>query len=128
MNCLTLITLQIPSWLFDSPIHLSVSGNFPRAVLYCHFPVYHCSLEPYILMHKTGSLRSRPGASSSLTTQFICQQHPASGLLFQPLLVASGPSIISTEQYPNNALLHRRQLEKTHSLSLGSLQWRLKRY
>ena len=128
MNCLTLITLQIPSWLFDSPIHLSVSGNFPRAVLYCHFPVYHCSLEPYILMHKTGSLRSRPGASSSLTTQFICQQHPASGLLFQPLLVASGPSIISTEQYPNNALLHRRQLEKTHSLSLGSLQWRPKRY
>lgn len=33
MNCLTLITLQIPSWLLDSPIHLSVSGNFPRAIL-----------------------------------------------------------------------------------------------
>lgn len=33
MNCLTFITLQTPSCLLDSPMHLSDSGNFPLAIL-----------------------------------------------------------------------------------------------
>ena len=62
-------------------------------------------------MQKIGSLLSCPGASRSLTMHFIASSTLCQGCCSSPSL-SGDPSIISTEQYPNDVSLHRRQLGK----------------
>ncbi|EPY75366.1 hypothetical protein CB1_001681003 [Camelus ferus] len=55
----------------------------------CHFPVYPCSLEAYIRLHKSRFRMSRPCASSA-APRFTSQQLAVSLRLLRPGLVASG--------------------------------------